>query len=405
MFTWGKNLIGIAAGAVAAFVPSNAKARVISNVAQANWEGAGGQRIVRSNQVDIAVDTPPTPIQTMIYAINPPGSGQPSQINSSGCRYSGQGSAGVFEPPPTGSGGAVSLTPANEFAAGQPVAFGITSAADNLSATTRDTIEVTIRTANGDEEQLTLTEDAENSGFFIGYLPTVRMPPALVQRDCRLSVAPGSPVRLSLYRQGVPDPLASATVSFLVDPFGIVFDSGDGAPVAGARVTLINDATGLPAQVFGDDGVSSYPSTIVTGSTVTDSGGTSYVFPAGDYRFPFVAPGTYRLVVQPPAPYRWPSSASIADLATFRRPDNGAPYTLGTFSYGAAFQPLTPAPVRVDIPVDRPNAALSITKIASTAEAVPGQAVQYRITIGNGDARRATGAITLTDDLPRAVRL
>ncbi|MEK6541694.1 MAG: hypothetical protein AABZ45_06200 [Pseudomonadota bacterium] len=405
MIHWSKTLIGFAVGTASALMPSGTKARVISNVAQANWDSSTGQRSVSSNQVDIAVDSVPTPIQTMIYAINPPGSGQQSQIDSSGCRVTGQGTSGVFQPPPSSPGALISLTPANEFTAGQPVAFGISSVADNLSATTRDTIEVTIRTALGDEERLTLLEDAVNSGFFVGYLPTVRMPPALVQGDCRLSVAAGSPIRLSLYRQGVPDPLASAIVSFLVDPFGVVFDSGDGSPVAGARVTLINDATGLPAQVFGDDGVSAYPSAVVTGSTITDSGGQSYIFPVGDYRFPFVAPGIYRVVVQPPDPYRWPSTVSIADLASFRRSDNGAPYTLGTFSYGAAFQLVTPAPVRVDIPVDRPNAALSVTKIASTAEAVPGQAVQYRIEVRNGDARRATGAITLTDDLPRAVHL
>ncbi|MEQ1510107.1 MAG: hypothetical protein ABL909_06875 [Sphingopyxis sp.] len=405
MISWGKTLIGVAAGTLAAITAGGAKARVISNVAQANWDSTSGQRNVRSNQVDIAVDSVPTPIQTVIYAINPPGPGQQSQINSSGCRIAGQSSAGVFDPPPNTANGAVTIAPASEFTAGQPVAFGISSSADNLSATIRDTIVVTIRTVSGDEEQLTLREDAENSGFFIGYLPTVRMPPALAQGDCRLSVAPGSPIRLSLYRQGAPEALATATVSFLVDPFGIVFDSGDGAPVAGARVTLVNDATGLPAQVFGDDGVSAYPSTVVTGSTVTDSSGQSYVFPAGDYRFPFVAPGTYRLVVQPPDPYRWASSASIAELAAFRRPDNGAPYTLGAFSFGAVFQLVTPAPVRVDIPVDRPNAALSILKTVSTAEAVPGQAVQYRIEVRNGDTRRSTGAITLTDDLPRSIHL
>ena len=61
-------------------------------------------------------------------------------------------------------------------------------------------------------------------------------------------------------------------------------------------------STGQPALVFGDDGVSSYPATILTGQSVTDSGGTRYDYPAGDYRFPLVRPGRYRLIVEPPEP-------------------------------------------------------------------------------------------------------
>ena len=403
MFSWCRHVIGLAAGSVVAMMPHAAKARTITNVAQADWETPSGPRSVRSNQVDIAVNKTPIPIQTTIDSINPPGTGQQSVISGSGCVASGQGVNAISNPPPI-SAGAVSLTPANSFTAGQPVAFGMTSPGDNLDPNLRETIQVTIRNALGDEEQLTLREDANNSGFFIGYLPTIRTPPAVVQGDCRLSVSPGAPITLNLFRNGTTEPLASAVISFLVDPFGVVFDSGDGAPVAGARVTLIDDTTGQPARVFGDDGVSTYPSSVVTGSTITDSGGQIYQFPPGDYRFPFVAPGRYRLIVQPPDPYRWASTATITELSGFVRPDNGNPYTLGSFSYGAPFLLVTPAAVRVDIPIDRPSAALTIVKTASNVEAVPGEVVQYRITVRNGDARRTTGHVTVTDDLPRSIR-
>ena len=89
--------------------------------------------------------------------------------------------------------------------------------------------------------------------------------------------------------------VARKQVDILVDPFGIAFDSRDGTPVSEVRITLIDAATGQPALVFGDDGISSYPSTIVTGQSVTDSGGMRYDYPAGDYRFPLVRPGRYRL--------------------------------------------------------------------------------------------------------------
>ena len=81
------------------------------------------------------------------------------------------------------------------------------------------------------------------------------------------------------------------------------------SPINGARVRLIDAATGLAATVFGDDGVSRYPSEMVTGQTVTDQGGTQYSMPAGVFRFPLVAPGNYRLEVLPPGSYRIPLAA------------------------------------------------------------------------------------------------
>ena len=104
--------------------------------------------------------------------------------------------------------------------------------------------------------------------------------------------------------------------------------------------------------MFGDDGISTYPSTVITGQTVTDSGGTSYTFPPGDYRFPLVAPGTYRLVVTPVAPYTFASTATAAQLAGLLRPD-GQPFVISPGSYGLTFTLSDPAPVRIDIPLDR----------------------------------------------------
>ena len=59
----------------------------------------------------------------------------------------------------------------------------------------------------------------------------------------------------------------AVTAAALVDPLGVVFDSATGLPVNGAQVTLINVATGLPASVLGNDGVSSYPATVTSGGS------------------------------------------------------------------------------------------------------------------------------------------
>ena len=64
-----------------------------------------------------------------------------------------------------------------------------------------------------------------------------------------------------------------------------------------------------------------------------------------------------------------------------------------------------PAPVRIDIPVDKPGTAIVLAKTSSVQVAVPGDTVYYRIQVRNADAARRTGAITVTDDLPRDIRL
>ena len=82
----------------------------------------------------------------------------------------------------------------------------------------------------------------------------------------------------------------ASTFSQLIDPAGYVFDSQTGALIDGAIVTLV-DGTGRPADVFGDDGVSRYPSTVTSGSSAIDASGRRYDFSAGNYRFPLVAAG------------------------------------------------------------------------------------------------------------------
>ena len=151
--------------------------------------------------------------------------------------------------------------------------------------------------------------------------------------DCRLAVAPAAAHRFSFSDTAGGPVISAFTIEVLVDPYGIAFDSRDGTPVAGVRITIVDVATGQPAQVFGDDGVSTYPSSVITGQTVTDSGGAVYTFAPGDYRFPLLRRGTYRLVVEPVSPYAFPSAASAAQLALLRRPDGGA-FAIVPGSYG-----------------------------------------------------------------------
>ena len=420
VMAFGTRYFGLVTALVAAaLLPAipPVRAQVITNTASAQWthDGQSGQAL--SNRVDVTVTPRPAPAPTIAtYRLTSGGGDKsvplaPTQCSRPEARAAALGASGATSTIPLAgvyegiSTAPASLQSTDNFRAGEVLVVGVTLASANADPQQRDTLPVILELENGDREAITLTETANNSGEFVGFINTVGVPPAVAQGDCRLSVNPGAPLALRVSDQASSSLVALATINFLVDPFGIVFDSGDGAPVPGSRVTIIDAATGQPAQVFGDDGVSAYPSSVVTGQSVTDAGGTTYNFPPGDYRFPFVAPGTYRLIVVPPAPYTAPSTSSPAALAGLRRPDDGQPFEITGASYGNPFTLNSPAPVRVDIPVDQPGLPLILRKTTSTQVAVPGDVIQYRIEVANRDTRRNTGAVTVRDVLPAGMRL
>jgi len=406
-----KSLRFVTALVAAALLPAApaVRAQVISNTATAQWSGGD----TRSNRVDVTVTTRPSePPGIATYRLIASGGDHSAPLAPTRCAAARPTAGALNAAPPAMSGVYANLAvdPAalqgtHSFRAGEMLVVGLTLASANRDPAARDTLPVVLTLDNGDREAITLTETAANSGEFTGYIATIGVPPAIVAGDCRLSVSPGPAVQLHVAATADAALTATATLDFLVDPFGIVFDSGDGAPVAGTRITLIDAATGQLAKAYGDDGVSAYPSTVTTGEDVTDAGGTVYHFPPGDYRFPFVAPGTYRLVIEPPSPFSAPSRSDASDLAGLRRPDDGLPFTLSEASYGAAFTLDSPAPVRIDIPVDRPGQPLALRKTSSTQVAVAGDVIQYRIEVANRDAGRASGAVTVTDILPAGLRL
>ncbi len=386
--------------------PQTAPGTIISNTALAEWD-SGPQRLSRpSNPVDILVEAPPPspPRIDLYHFANPPGATQ-ENLPPTVCVGSGGNQPVELQGVYSGiSTSPASLMPATAIRAGEPLVIALEHAAANTDSGAIDSFEVTITTANGDEERIILTETGVNSGRFLGMINTSAIPPDPVKRDCVLSVNPGDQLSVDFDDSRSGNDIGGGTVEILIDPFGLAFDSGDGAPVNGTRVTIVEAVSGQPAEVFGDDGVSAFPSTIVAGSTVTDSSGQIYDFSAGFYRFPFLRPGDYRLIVEPPAPYTHPSVATPNEIALLTRPDGGR-FVIADGSYGGIITLLDPAPVRIDIPLDRPGGALQISKVTSTQQAMPGDVVQYRVEVRNPDAIRNSGPVTVTDQLPPAMRL
>ena len=280
---------------------------------------------------------------------------------------------------------------------GEPVFIRLADNDQNIDAAVVDyaVVQVT-HDVTGDSETVRLTETGANTGIFAGYLPTANG--AASTGDCVLQGSVDSGLRVA-YTDPADGTDASQAVA-LLDPLSIVFESRSGTPIDGATITVVDAATGLPVTVYGNDGVSIFPSSVTSGSTVTDSGGTVYAFGPGEYRFPVIPSGNYRLSVTPPGTYSAPSIAAIAELQLLP----GAPYALGPESFGAAFQHSGPLSVDFDIPVDPIEGALFMRKTTLTTSAAPGDFVRYELSVENSATSGIANNVTIVDQLPVAVR-
>ena len=388
--------LAVLLSALLAAVPV-ASAQTITNTASAHWQLGGTPFTVNSNTVTVNVAAPPITIDTFVRA---PGGPLTTPFTPSIC-----GGGPINYPAGMGSSGSVdSLIQSNVFRAGEIVFFRLNAPLANTDPAVIDSLTAVLTTTAGDREQITIHETGVNTGIFMGAIPTSAIPPQPVQGDCRLSVNPGDHISIECLRTGNSSVIATARVDVLADPFGIVFDSEDGSPVSGARVTIVDALTGAPARIFADDGVTPWPSTVISGQDVTDAAGNVYHMQPGEYRFPLAYLGQYRLVIEPPAPYTAPSAATPAQLSSLRRPDGG-PLMIVDASYGGSLTLSSPAPVRVDIPLDHPPVAVSLTKTASRPTALPGDVVFYTVTARNPDPIRTKRSVVLVDTPSTLLRL
>lgn len=375
-----------------------------------------GAQVVNRAQVDFTIGGTTTPLTTpdaiftieaqrtpstiTFFRYSPTIAGAvPAPLN--GAEYQ-NGAGGPFTPvgPLVSAGGTpvntaapVPLTEADAYFAGEPVIVRVTDPGQNGDASVIETIVATIATENGDFVTLRLYESGPDTGEFFAWIPSNAG--AAVTDDAMLTIAGGS--ALTARYQDPFDFTEVSTDTAGVDPFGRVFDSLTGALLDGAIVTIINDATGLPASVFGIDGVSAFPSTVVTGSTVTDAGGLQYDLETGQFLFPVLAPGTYRLLVTPPSGYSGPSSVQPPAFDAL----SNAPFTIIPGSYGQPFALTGPGALEFDYPLD-PSTDVVLTKTAGASTASAGDFVRYQLTIENRGATATPARVV--DTLPPGFR-
>lgn len=381
---------------------------VISNIANVTLTiGAGAPISMLSNAATVTtvvVRTPST-LELLQYAPTSP-SAVPTVISPADYSTSATGTgpfAALPQPVQFPSGAAISLAapvplaPGSLYHEGEPLFIRLTDLDQDLDPTVIETVLVTLGvSATGDAEIVRLYETGPNTGIFTGYLQTGPGPATI--GNGVLSVAENS--RIDGSYVDVADGTDTRAASALVDPYGIVFDSTTGLPVNGVSVTLV-DGTGAPATVYGDNGASIYPSTVVTGGTVTDSGGTVYTLPAGGFRFPFIAPGTYQFLIVPPANYRAPSVVPTSALQALP----GGPFAIvAPGSRGEQFI-VDPGPaLHIDIPIDPMGTGLWLMKTAGKNAAAVGDFVPYSLTVENTSTTALAPGVTVNDRLPHGFR-
>lgn len=362
--------------------------------------------VFKASAAVTAVIRTPSNIEYLQYAPTLPGIPAVSVVPGSYRNGANPAAPFIPLPPPILSGSStpidlsrpIPLAPATQLHQGDPLFIRVTDLDQNLDRTRVETVFVTITNpANGDIEVLLLTETGPDTGIFVGYLPTTHS--ATTGYDGSMSVSEGN--LLSTRYVDIADGSDTSAKAIMVDPYGVVFDTVTGLPVKGATITIINIATGLPATIFGDDGVSSFPATLTTGGSASDSSGKLYTFQQGGYRFPFVLPGTYRLDVKPPSGYSSPSTVATPAIQALP----GAPFAISIGSRGEVFV-INPGPaLRIDVPLDPAPALLWIQKIAGKDIAGQGDFVPYNLSVTNTSKNVTTGGVQLFDTLPVGFRL
>jgi len=218
----------IGAAAAPAFAQDSV---VISNIARIEWQAQGQTLSTLSNRVDLVADLTPPPVTLTTYQLAR-GPGTPLNVPSTTC----QGSGGLQTLSLDGVWAGTDLNPAqleqsNQIRAGEPLVVAINHPSENRNPSVAETISVRLQTPSGDSETILVTETAPNSGVFTGFIPTSSIPPTAVSGDCRLSLFPGERLTLDSLDPTTGSLIAQSALEVLIDPYGIVFDSGDGAPV------------------------------------------------------------------------------------------------------------------------------------------------------------------------------
>ena len=285
------------------------------------------------------------------------------------------------------------------FKVGDTIFVHLQDLDQNQDPTIAEKIIVTILSNNGlDKETIQLTETSVSSGLFTGYVQSASLVNQPANHfDCVLSVSNNSSMQASYEDQYDSRDLVKAGALF--DPSSYVVNGDTGEYVNGIEVTLIDASTNLAAQVLSDDG-GIYPSTVTTGSAVTDSKGNVLQLPYGGFAFPVLASGQYKIQVGESAYHDYPIPVE-KPLAEIEALPNG-PFNFDEQgSRGLAFTN-SGITFRMDVPLDPKDNSVLLTKTSNKNQAGVGDLVSYNIKLQNTEIPGVN--VELHDQLPQGFR-
>ncbi len=377
----------------------------ISNTASIEFlDDLDNSHVVNSNTIAVRKIPDATRSEIDFYHFSSSSGTFSSQADGTKCLTGG---SYIDLPDPTTSSGSaidfsnpIDLNNASSYHIGEPIFISLKDLNRNTDASVREFVIVDINSNNGDEEKLQLQETSVDSGVFVGVIQSVRSPPIATINDCELSLEVDSKIEVSYIDTFyITD---RAQTNALVDPFGKVYDASNGKEINGVLVRLVQ-SNGTSASVFADDGVTPYPSEIVTGSSFT-VGTETYQMPLGGYRFPLIPPGDYRLeVINLPAQYTFPSIVPNSRLGQLTDSE-GSNYSLEGGLRGEVFTVVDGPALNIDIPLDPPYQDLLIEKTVGKTQVETGDFVPYSVKVTNQNIISAE-SLEIYDYFPNGFKL
>jgi uncharacterized repeat protein (TIGR01451 family) len=373
----------------------------VVNIASVSFTVDGFDFNLETNPAIFVIEAPQNEPEIEFFRYSPNAAhSQLTQINGSSFSPSGDisGPFSDIGPARTTGGDVINtsaplpLIPAQTYLAGELMFVSVTDITANQDPNRIETVVITIAADNGDVITLRLVESGPNTGEFWAYIPTT--PSATPLNDNQLTTGSNTLITARYFSTFVSSAVVVDTA--LVNPSQFVFDSVTGEPIDGAAVTIINADTGEPAEVFGVDGFSRFPSEVVSGDEADDEAGLIYDTESGGFVFPMLPPGNYRIDVQAPEGYNFASSFNPEDIVT-----SVGGYSLAAGSFGEVFSLDTVSSIRFDIPLD-PQTEFVLTKTADRQFGDVGDYVNYTVTVQNAGARSAP--VRLFDTLPLGFR-
>lgn len=294
----------------------------------------------------------------------------------------------------------ISLVQTDSYSTGDPLFVLLTDLDQNRDDTKRETVIVEISSqSSNDSETILLTEIYPDSGQFVGYLVSEHSND--VQVNGVLSVEPDTSLSALYIDRFDTNDVSTAVAT--IDPHGIVFNSETGLGIDGVEITIINNQTNEPAEVFSTDSLTKFPSTVTTGSVIVDAQGREFVMPQGGYFFPKVAVGEYRYQLTIPEGYY--DRASVKTDEQLRQLANGEQLSIVAGSRMDVFNVTLLPNDHIDVPIDPVPTQAFITKKANKGSASAGDFVQFTIEVANPSLITPTDQDIIIDTLPVGFRL